>query len=891
MRQLSIIIPTLNEADNILPLLKKIASVSLSHGLQPEVIFVDDDSTDGTRQRIVGYSGDLDVHLIHRENKRGLAGAVIEGARVATKKWVVVMDADLSHPPEAIPLLLEPLETGSHDMVIGSRYVVGGETPGWPIVRKISSRLAAVPARLITSVRDPLSGFFAVSRERLSSIDSNLPGFKIGLEVLAQAGSSFRVVEQPISFRDRCTGISKMNPTILQEYFRQLCRLSLKQPLFLCIPLFLATGIFAGLLDYVIFSFLTKWGYTLETSHMFSLLLSVHICYPIMRRYFYRKIATPVSGDYFRFLTAVLMGLFLRGGLLASPLLSQATITGLLPLFLILTTCAVWMAAMIIIRFGILQLNEVRNWKLFCSLFIGYTILLHLAYLGSTELIQEEAYYWNYSQHMATGYLDHPPMVALLIRFGTELFGNNEFGVRIGAFCCWFITAFFAYKFAERLYSRETALRAVTLAAILPIFFGTALVSTPDAPLIACWSGTLYFLYRALVQQHTGSWFGVGICLGLGLASKYTIAFLGPAIVLYMLFDSTSRKWFFKPQPYIAALLACAIFSPVIWWNYQHDWASFLFQSQGRLQAQSEFSTHKLLASILILLTPTGFLAAIASLRPRSNHFEATAHTVAEKSRRDFYFCLIMTVIPLSILILFSLTKEIKLNWTGPLWLAILPFMAYSMVHSEGKLQRSVVRLWPKTLVTLVLLYGLMLHYCALGLPGVSFAKSDFLFGEENLAQQVEKEVRAVASKDGEYPLVVGMDHYRTASGLGFYLQKQMTVDQAKYPVAEMTGRHLFGLNDLMYSYWYPPEEAAGRDILVVSQNRQMLDPSYFSTHYRYLGPIHEISIDKRGKKVGNYFYRMLNRYSPNGHQDLVTNEVILSKIQKERLAKNGSGI
>ncbi len=879
MKQFSIIIPTLNEADNILPLLQKISSVSRPQGLKPEIIFVDDNSTDGTRQRITGYSGDLDVHLIHRENKRGLAGAVIAGARVARNEWVVVMDADLSHPPEAIPSLLEPLAQGSHDMVIGSRYVVGGETPGWPMVRKINSRLAALPARLITSVRDPLSGFFAVSRERLSSLDSNLPGFKIGLEVLAQAESSFRVHEQPISFRDRSTGISKMNSTILQEYCRQLCRLLQKQPIIQCIPLFLVTGVLVGLLDCAIFSFLTRWGYRLETSHIVSLLLSVHMSYPIMRRFLYSKMVAPVSGDYFRFLTAVLMGLFLRGGLLASPLLSQTTTTGLLPLFLVLSGCAVWMAAMFIIRFGILRLREVGNWKLFCFLFIGYATLLHLVYLGSTELIQEEAYYWNYSQHMATGYLDHPPVVALLIRLGTLLFGDNEFGVRIGAFCCWFITAFFAYKFAKRLYSRETALRAVLLVAILPIFFGTALVSTPDAPLIACWSGALYYLYRALVLQNTGSWYGAGICLGLGLASKYTIAFLGPAILLYMLFDSSARKWLFRPQPYIAALLACALFSPVIWWNYQHDWASFLFQSQGRLQAPSEFSTHKLLASILILLTPTGFLAAIASVRPPTTHSGVLAYSAAGRSRRDFYFCLTMTVIPLSILTLFSITKEIKLNWTGPLWLAILPFMAYSMVHSEGRLQRSVVRLWPKTLVTLALLYGLMLHYCALGLPGISFTKNDFLFGEENLAKQVEEEVRAVALKDGERPLVVAMDHYRTASGLGFYLHKQMTVDQEKYPkypkysMAEITGRHLFGLNDLMYSYWYPAKEAAGRDILVVSQSRQMLDPSYFSFHYRALGPIHEISIDKRGKKVGSYFYRMLNRYSPNEHESLALRE------------------
>jgi dolichol-phosphate mannosyltransferase len=83
------------------------------------------------------------------------------------------------------------------------------------------------------------------------------------------------------------------------------------------------------------------------------------------------------------------------------------------------------------------------NWRVFGLLLIGYTLLLRLMYLGNIELLKEEAYYWNYAQHLAPGYLDHPPMVALLISFGTLVFGNNELGVRFGAFICWFITALY----------------------------------------------------------------------------------------------------------------------------------------------------------------------------------------------------------------------------------------------------------------------------------------------------------------------------------------------------------------------------------------------------------------------------------------------------------------
>ncbi len=108
MKKFSIIIPTLNEADNITPLLQQIAEVTLPLGLTPEVIFVDDGSTDNTRQNITAYSGDLEVRLVCRDSQKGLAGAVVAGARAASHPHVVVMDADLSHPPQMIPALVEP---------------------------------------------------------------------------------------------------------------------------------------------------------------------------------------------------------------------------------------------------------------------------------------------------------------------------------------------------------------------------------------------------------------------------------------------------------------------------------------------------------------------------------------------------------------------------------------------------------------------------------------------------------------------------------------------------------------------------------------------------------------------------------------------------------------
>ncbi len=114
-------------------------------------------------------------------------------------------------------------------MVIGSRYVAGGSMPDWSLSRKISSRIATIPALFFCTVKDPLAGFFAVERRRLIELPGSVPGFKIGLAVLAEYGKEIRTAEVPIEFRDRDYGESKMNYRIAFEYLRQLFTLILKR--------------------------------------------------------------------------------------------------------------------------------------------------------------------------------------------------------------------------------------------------------------------------------------------------------------------------------------------------------------------------------------------------------------------------------------------------------------------------------------------------------------------------------------------------------------------------------------------------------------------------------------------------------------------------------------
>jgi dolichol-phosphate mannosyltransferase len=225
-RDVSILVPTLNEADNVEPLLQAIVQEGRAASLDFEVIVIDDGSTDGTRDRVCEWEKDHPVRLLARDKEGGLAGAVLAGARLAVGGVVLVMDADLSHPSEKVAALIRPVLDGSHDMVIGSRYVPGGSTPCWPLSRRIVSRGAAVLARPFTAVRDPLSGFFAVRRDVFLEMGQGASGFKIGLEVLVRGGKSLRVLEVPITFRDRAYGKSKLGSRVLGVYLLQLARLA-----------------------------------------------------------------------------------------------------------------------------------------------------------------------------------------------------------------------------------------------------------------------------------------------------------------------------------------------------------------------------------------------------------------------------------------------------------------------------------------------------------------------------------------------------------------------------------------------------------------------------------------------------------------------------------------
>jgi dolichol-phosphate mannosyltransferase len=214
---ISIIVPTLNEEENILPLVSEITACTVPFR---EILFVDDHSTDGTRDKIRALAPTQLVRLIEQDGAGpGLTGAIMSGARAADGEILLVMDADLSHPPDRIKDLVAPLFAGTADLVVGSRYVKGGSTPGWPMWRRVVSRAGAALAYPLTGLHDSMCGFFAIGRSQLLELAPQTSGFKIVFETMVRADGTLLVCEIPIVFRERVHGKSKMSFHVALRFF------------------------------------------------------------------------------------------------------------------------------------------------------------------------------------------------------------------------------------------------------------------------------------------------------------------------------------------------------------------------------------------------------------------------------------------------------------------------------------------------------------------------------------------------------------------------------------------------------------------------------------------------------------------------------------------------
>jgi len=849
----SILVPTLNEAENMAPLFAAITD-AIGTRFPYEILVIDDGSTDGTRERVLD-AGDP-VRLLARDNPTGgLTGAVVDGAKDARFDTVVIIDGDRSHPASVIPDLVAPVLDGSRDVTVGSRHVPGGGMPGWPFYRRFVSKVAAWMAWPLVDVRDPMSGFLAMRRERLMQVDPEAQGFKVGLEVMAAGRDRVRVAEVPIVFQDRQWGESKLKGSTIVAYLVRLVALAGGRAGAKSVRLMLAATAFGLVADLMTMKGLLAAGQPIATVQVLGAGVAFACAYLLNSRW----LPDPGVGGVRRFLRGVSVGLLaeaMRAGVLAA----GATPEGAASNGLLVVAAAVFA---VVSHVGNVFYVFARDpgsgrrlirWRVAAVGVATYSLFLRLVYAGATDLVPEEAYYWTYAQHPALSYLDHPPMIAWLTWLGTAVFGNNEFGVRVPAIACGVLAAFFIYRLTLNLFDKASAIVAALLMICLPYFFAAGFLAAPDAPLLALWAGALFFFERALVGNRSWGWWGAGVCVGLGLLSKYTMVLIGPAAALFMIVHPAARRWWRRPEPYLGGVIALLLFSPVLIWNARHEWASFLFQSSRRVADESEFTTVYLLFAALVMLTPLGCGAAIRAMRRPIADGQPEDRQVARRR-----FALVFTCVPLSVFVVFSLTKSAKGYWTGPPLLGMIPAIAAMILYSTNvERARRLSRQWAATVtVTLIVLAG-VLQYSTLGFPGVGYrAGLRVPVGWREMGETVERIEAEVHAATGAWPRVVGINKYTLAAETNFYRQRP-----GRLP--SLSG-HLFGRAALMFEVWASPEEGVGQPLVLVSFEHADLVAKAVIDQVQRSDPVVEHSITRYGHKVGKFFTRVVYGYRAPG--------------------------
>jgi 4-amino-4-deoxy-L-arabinose transferase-like glycosyltransferase len=398
-------------------------------------------------------------------------------------------------------------------------------------------------------------------------------------------------------------------------------------------------------------------------------------------------------------------------------------------------------------------------------------VALRLAAAAWTPLTFDEAYYWMWSQHLAGGYYDHPPGVALVIRLGTMVAGDTEFGVRLASILLALPMSFAVFRTASILFGgiRVAATAAILLNVTLMAAVGTLIV-TPDSPLLVASSFVLFYLAKVLETGRGAWWLAVGAAVGAALLSKYTALFFGPAILIWLVTVPKLRHWLVSPWPYLGGLVALAVFSPVIMWNADHQWVSFIKQiGRARIEDFRPAFIGELIPTQIAFATPLVFILGAMGL------YALLARKAGALAARALINATFWTIVVY--FIWHSLHARVEANWFAPVYpaFAISAAVAAHLTRWKDRQQRIIDFCWRWAAPTGVVMFALLIVQANTGV--LSGYRRDATVrsvgvGWRELASQIE----TVRARVGA-ACVLAPD-YGTTGWLAFYLPKGTCVVQ-----------------------------------------------------------------------------------------------------------------
>jgi len=399
------------------------------------------------------------------------------------------------------------------------------------------------------------------------------------------------------------------------------------------------------------------------------------------------------------------------------------------------------------------------------ALILSLTSLFRFWYSATHGLVQDEAYYWQWSRHLAWGYYDNTPLIAPVIRLFTTLLGDTQLGVRSGAIVCSFIALSFIYLIARRLCGPLVALVSLLISGVLPLFAIGAMLMTQDPVQLACWGATLYMVLFAL-DGKGWLWLVAGVFAGLTAMAKFNGWLIVPSILLFLVIEPTYRKkWLMRPEPYIAALIAFAEFVPFLWWNHTHQdvfWHHILSVGSRGSGHDGLRWFWRFLGDQAVELSPLLLIALIYIL------WRAPKEKDPEKRFASlFLWAPTFTVFASTTLV--SLRSKVEGNWAASAYFTGVILLAQLLIAlwSTGRMRWRVlvtVSCVLSILISTVGLYPDVLYAVGIRMSNPRQDRTNETYGWPTLAERAEAEQKAV----GGDAFVLGAN-YRIPSEISFY--------------------------------------------------------------------------------------------------------------------------
>lgn len=461
------------------------------------------------------------------------------------------------------------------------------------------------------------------------------------------------------------------------------------------------------------------------------------------------------------------------------------------------------------------------------TLFAVGLALVKISISAVTELTSNEAYHWLYARHPALGYFNHPALSAWTIWLSTALFGNGTLGVRMLPILSSSLAIGMAYLAGRRLYGEREGRLAALLVGLVPELFEWTSLAYPDSTLVLFWILAIWAMAGVGTGGGAGAWAAAGAFLGLAMMSKYHGIFIALGALGFLLFSRDQRRWLARPHPYLAALLALAVFSPALLWNAQHDWRSFRYQGLSRLEVgwtAPDSPRHFFPLTELVHLTPVVALWAWgAGLR------------VAWRWKSASWQDRLAMSLGFPVLVFFTAAAffiRVRGHWTVAGYPGVL-ILASAVVVRGG-------------------VWGKRLHAATIGLLGLGYlvlavvllaAPRPWLSDWSQLAGEVRK----------RNPSFVLSANYHVASQMGYHLWPIATVDSAA-----------LGLPSASFQDWWRPGDFAGKDaVIILPSSGSVLDQDLLQRHFDRIGDPEEVWVTRFGGERERFVLRRALGYHP----------------------------